>query len=333
MDEHRLSITVSELNDEDKIVNDLLNRSYAVVRVTREDALLDSIFLHREQIFEDAFALAHDFKESQGLFRTSPKSGSVGYRSEGTREFFETRITAMGNIEPCIPIEGYEPAVISIFKHLNSVGVRVLASISKYLRVDPTFILDLIDNDLTTIDPGQYGASVLRICKYPCTKGEIGFGSHTDTSFLTLAPLSSCPGLDVYDYVDNAWVTIEEKYKGDPYLVVVLVGEFLQILFKQRFFACVHRVRFPSSGIRYSCPLLIRGKHVTVLESRNIKYKHLCDEESLSNTIANLDGVSMMEVHTLLDLKRKRCAKLNSDNENQAWVLAAFHPKNRVPIP
>ena len=41
--------------------------------------------------------------------------------------------------------------------------------------------------------------------------------------------------------------------------------------------------------------------------------------------IPDLDGTSMRFLHKLLDMKRKRCAKLHEDAEiGEDWILSAF---------
>lgn len=107
------------------------------------------------------------------------------------------------------------------------------------------------------------------------------FGAHTDSSFLTVALCSSTPGLDIVDQLTNEWVCPElmmrTSSKADAPLelqqhtanvenadlrqkpagvrapgVVVFVGEFLQVLSKNRFKAAVHRVRNFGIGARVS---------------------------------------------------------------------------------
>lgn len=83
-----------------------------------------------------------------------------------------------------------------------------------------------------------------------------GFGAHTDTSFLTLSPHSSLPGLDIYHPLKRVWQSVEtHTYTHTPahtdnqtqtqthtdtntrnmkHCVVVFTGELLQILTKHK---------------------------------------------------------------------------------------------------
>lgn len=117
------------------------------------------------------------------------------------------------------------------------------------------------------IDEDELSSSLLRICNYPVglhstntdTDLSIAFGSHTDTSFVTLGLCSDIPGLEIYDILERKWINAEEvatditKHTGifmddtnvrpTTVALVVFVGELAQIFSKHVFTAAVHRVR------------------------------------------------------------------------------------------
>lgn len=296
---------------QDSILSSLLWRSYAIVN-------LENLCCDREELFQEAFSLSDQVKQNAGEFRIIQKF-SIGYKEEGDREFFDTRIRSDGSIEPELPINNYCKRVTRICQELNQIGVSVLQMIAYHFHLDPSFLLDLIDAELIPTN-AFYSASVLRIASYPSSSsGSIAFGAHTDTSFLTIAPVSSNPCLEVYNYQSGNWRSVEAETSSPA--VIVFVGEFLQVLFKQQFRACIHRVRCPTSGVRYSCPFIMRGRPGAVLDRLNIRYSH--DRQEALAAVADLDAVSMEEVHTLLDMKRKKCARANVNSQGE-WVLAAY---------
>lgn len=302
----------------DEVVASLLERSYVVIDCYHPEET-SRLWEEREHLLSQAFELPDDHKLSSGVFR-SVEGYTLGYKREGNREFFETRVSRLATVEPYLPVEGYDDFVLALCRELNSIGVHILREISRVLGIDPGFLLDLVDKELCPLPEAAYSASVLRICRYPPSEERISFGAHTDTSFLTISPLCSVPGLEVYDSKEDRWVDVESVYPCSN-TVVVLVGELLQILFRQRFRASVHRVRSPLAHHRVSSPLLMRGRRAAVIEP--LMYEHYLTEEEVAALVADLRGVSMSEVHTLLDFKRRRCSKQNQTSETE-WVLAAF---------
>mmetsp|Transcript_27159 Transcript_27159/g.37426 ORF Transcript_27159/g.37426 Transcript_27159/m.37426 type:complete len:363 (+) Transcript_27159:205-1293(+) len=166
-----------------------------------------------------------------------------------------------------------------------------------------------------------YSSSLLRICKYVANINKLNgiessllnrphhvvFGAHTDTSFLTIALLSSTPGLQIVDQSTIQWVSPEihteavARVEGDSTCVheaVVFVGEFLQVLTGGVFTAAVHRVvgdrSFPSSSssfndkagdecIRVSCPYIIRGFNKAIIDFKGAKYSHPFEKDMASD--------------------------------------------------
>jgi hypothetical protein len=116
----------------------------------------------------------------------------------------------------------------------------------------------------------------------------------------------------------------------------------LQILTRAQFCASVHRVRAASAIVRshatdrggesdqefdsrVSCPLIIRGSYSATFSPNRDCYVHPGGEVSV-RSLADLDGVSMKEVHKILDFKRMKCkieAEKDENNEVQ-WTLSAF---------
>jgi hypothetical protein len=117
----------------------------------------------------------------------------------------------------------------------SNVGSTILEHISDHLGLDRSLFVDLTDavairssscvdhyDELSTdSDIHSLSSSVLRVCSYPdvreiCATTEIEpevcFGSHTDTSFLTVSCCSSTPGLEVFDIFSQVSSTKKMEY-------------------------------------------------------------------------------------------------------------------------
>lgn len=93
-------------------------------------------------------------------------------------------------------------------------------------------------------------------------------GAHTDTTFLTVIPCASAPGLEILNPSTGRWVRPEAA--GDCEAgadVMLLAGELLQVLGQGGYQAAVHRVVRPAglSDPRVSTPLLVRGSAGAVI--------------------------------------------------------------------
>lgn len=87
-------------------------------------------------------------------------------------------------------------------------------------------------------------------------------GAHTDTTFLTVIPCASVPGLEILQPLTGRWVRPEAARNCRPGSdVMLLSGELLQVFGRDRYQAAVHRVVRPAGATqpRVSTPLLVRG--------------------------------------------------------------------------
>jgi isopenicillin N synthase-like dioxygenase len=80
-----------------------------------------------------------------------------------------------------------------------------------------------------TMEAGVLSSTQQRLCLYHANLA-VAFEAHTDTTFLTLIPCSAVAGLEVWTEA-NGWVRPEEHSScRDRDTVIVLSGEFLQVL-------------------------------------------------------------------------------------------------------
>jgi hypothetical protein len=218
-----------------------------------------------------------------------------------------------------------------------ALNARCLASLALHLFAEAAAVSNAPDD----IPPAADGVSsaLLRVCCYPASapyNGRTGrekppsysFGAHTDTTVLTLGPVSRVPGLQLYDRCEAGWVPVEERSIRRTFAraassrgqlpVTLFVGELLQVLTKKHYLATVHRVLRPRGSAqleRVSCPYLVRGKWSTVIalggtdgEGNRLHnaHRHPGGAETESR-LPDLDGVSLRLLHKMLDLKRAKC--------------------------
>lgn len=349
--------------DGEELYAALRDRGYCVVRIALEpETERTKRLLSWQERFRSAFQQSQSVKEAVGGYRAD-HGVAVGYRREDQREFFETRLKReVGSIDPSFPdVQDYDQTVVDMFACLSGAATKVLVAVLGAAGLDPKSILDLTDlceekgdgvpESASALVPSS---SLLRVCSYPTNVGEmsscedsseIAFGAHTDTSLLTVGPISSVAGLEVFDPLARCWLAVEEcpEARAGPceLSTVVFVGEFLQVLTRAHFKALIHRVRAPSaiasasSSTRHSCPLIIRGRNAALIDLANtVKYVHQPCGAAL---LADLDGITMRQLHRLLDIKRQRVVQ-KPRGPGEPWVLMAYPEmdptrENTAPVP
>ena len=307
---------------------------------------------------EDNVAVGYRRDESREFMETrllsknadssSSGSSSSGSSSSGSNDWMNL------SCSPSFPqIEKYDDTVINMVRFLSNIVAKCLKGISKEMGLDEDFLLDLTDIP-TGIEINQQqkkleeqkpmlkqrevpslSSTLLRICRYPSGKhsaatepgeDDIAFGSHTDTSLLTIAPHSTIPGLEIRDNLTKEWVMPEkgsksEKYKND-FSIIIFTGEMLQCLSRHKYKATVHRVRAPiiNDTCRISCPLIVRANGKATFNPLNDRYTHTSVEN-----LPDLDGVKMTFIQKILDMKRAKRVKQHTDTDNHVdWILKAY---------
>lgn len=332
--------------NEGSVYENMRDRGYILVDIELDSvSSITHLIMSWHHTFKGAFSLPQETKVNKGLYR-SDQQVAVGYRREDQREFLETRMyREVGDINPSFPeVLSYDATVIGLFQILSRCAEKVLIELLSAIGLDPLSILDLTDlrersNGAKTEQAAAPSSSLLRICSYPpCPNSScaatndsdagIAFGAHTDTSFLTIAPVSPVHGLEVYDRMEKAWVAAEcqtlPARNPNTLRVVAFVGEFLQVLTKTHFKALIHRVRCPggdNENTRFSCPLIIRGKNNVMIDMANAsKYTH---REDSAQHIPDLDGVPMKMLHKILDVKRQKVLQQKRP-PGESWVLMSY---------
>jgi len=189
---------------------------------------------------------------------------------------------------------------------------------------------------------GSVSMSPHRLCKY-VNKGNVEtqklskkqkevFGAHTDTSFVTIVPVASTSGLEIFDEAADKWLRPEllarEKWEQDckergldpssetetvivskdgeekevdiPWhsrYICVMPGELLQVCTRNEVSAAVHRVVCATSeDARISAPILLRARSGMKMDVE----KYFGREESRGLLLSECDGMRMQEIHDAL---------------------------------
>jgi hypothetical protein len=173
---------------------------------------------------------------------------------------------------------------------------------------------------------GDVSLSPLRLCRYSQEKEgrdlslEV-FGAHTDSSFVTIVPVASVSGLEVYDEEADKWYRPElkarthweaeqesrgkdssllyDEVEGNQRIpwhsryLAILPGEYLQLATRNEIPSAVHRVvATKGSPSRLSAPILLRGRPGTKFNTE----RYLGG--SLGNALLqDADGLSFEEIH------------------------------------
>ena len=149
--------------------------------------------------------------------------------------------------------------------------------------------------DTGAVDRGDGGAAATAEDERTESGAPVVFGEHTDSSFLTIAPCSAVPGLELLvasprpssPSLDDAaegrrrvWRMPESEpacASCDGCACIVMVGEFIHVLTRRVYPAAIHRVLRPRSTVRSACgeprrarisfPFLIRGRPAAVIST------------------------------------------------------------------
>ena len=178
---------------------------------------------------------------------------------------------------------------------------------------------DLLDDGTSQSNTKEMDTTVSmsphRMCRYTSKstsstdddkKGEEIFGAHTDTSFVTIIPVAAVSGLEVFDDESNQWIRPEkiarehwEKHYQNkdtsndtiPWhcrYVVIMSGEFLQLVTRGMIPCAVHRVVAVTGGeSRLSAPVLLRARSKMVMDIE----KYFGESEASDNNNLDIDDI------------------------------------------
>ena len=282
-----------------EVVDTLRTDGFVVLPVAQRDqVVLSELGREGSNFFSQALL---DKRTQAGDMRGKKQ---VGYGIGGSMEFLETRFCEE---EGMLGVD-FRQTTNEAADVLTRVAEDLLRLVESRLGVEEGAMLDLADlvfqkpgravyadNDCQEEADPSVSNTVLRLVHYPAIDDKEGgafpFGPHTDTTFLTIIPISAQPGLEVWNPRLEAWVCPEiSSGVGGGGGVCVMAGELLQVCSGGRVKASVHRVWAAKGNPRTSSPLLLRHAEKVVDRTKLSR-----GQETLRNTVIP-HNVSMEKV-------------------------------------
>ncbi|MBF88745.1 MAG: 2OG-Fe(II) oxygenase [Candidatus Marinimicrobia bacterium] len=158
---------------------------------------------------------------------------------------------------------------IDLYKNMVEVGSTLLSWIEKY---SPEKIKNNFSIPLSEMIHNSKN-NLLRIIHYPPItdtqeQGAIRAANHEDINLITILAAGTQPGLEVKD-VQGKW----HKVSCDPGMLIVNIGDMLELVSENYFPSTTHKVSNPSEELkkksRYAMPLFLHPRDDVVLSSKH----------------------------------------------------------------
>lgn len=156
-------------------------------------------------------------------------------------------------------IPEFKPIMESLARQLDDVGDVLLKALGTQLGCSEDFLPSIVKD----------GASVMRLLHYPpvpegIEPGQIRSAAHQDISFLTLLLAANGAGLQLLTK-EGKWLDIE----SDPDMIVVNLGDMLEMMCNKNLLSTTHRVKNPDDGkneSRFSIPYFVHPRSEVMLD-------------------------------------------------------------------
>ena len=268
----KLSLNNLLKNDDqslDLLSNALSNHGFFIITDHKiPHSLFNKAYEYSEKFFNLDVSLKnkYSFRENAGARGYTPfgKETALGETIPDLKEFwhhgpviddsFDKRI--MKNIY-VNEIDEFNTVFDELFNEMNTLGARLLSSISLTLGLDANFF-----NTSTS-----KGNSLLRLIHYPPSNNENIYRAreHADINLITLLIGANEPGLEVKDKSGN-WIPVSSSYDD----IVCNIGDMMQLITEKRLKSTPHRViKYKTDEIksRYSIPFFMHPSPDTILKS------------------------------------------------------------------
>ena len=274
MDNHIPKLSLDRLlkNDDESLnllSNALSNHGFFVI--TNHEiphTLFNKAYNYSEKFFnlDTALKNKYSFRENAGARGYTPfgKETALGETVPDLKEFwhhgpvidesYDSRI--MKNIY-VNEIDEFNIVFDELFNQMNSLGAKLLSSISLTLGLDADFFN-------TSTDKGN---SLLRLIHYPPSNNENIYRAreHADINLITLLIGANEPGLEVKDKSGN-WIPVSSSYED----IVCNIGDMMQLISDKKLKSTPHRVikyKTDETNSRYSIPFFMHPSPDTILRS------------------------------------------------------------------
>ncbi|DBA05010.1 TPA: hypothetical protein N0F65_007012 [Lagenidium giganteum] len=206
--------------------------------------------------------------QSDSLHSTHPKVSLgryVGFSCDRNREYLQLRrpIAKSGTVWPPAYFHDnkeFAMQMLHLLELLDGIARDCMLAICEMLNLDPKWVIDeLLDDttpppsspeEVTTVDKSyQYGASVLRIYNYrnkaadsgkPVHPEDHSCGVHADLGLVTVSPVATVPGLQMWNLERMTWTDVEEDAEAIHFSV--FAGETLGFMTNGLIHGPLHRV-------------------------------------------------------------------------------------------
>jgi isopenicillin N synthase-like dioxygenase len=258
-DDHSLDLLSNALSNhgffiitDHKIPHSLFNKAY---KYSEKFFNLDTSVKNEYSFRENAGARGYTpFGKETALGETVPDLKEFWHHGPVIDDSYDKRI--MNNIY-VNEIDEFNTVFDELFNEMNTLGARLLSSISLTLGLDENFF-----NTST-----RKGNSLLRLIHYPPSNNENIYRAreHADINLITLLIGANEPGLEVKDKSGN-WIPVSSSYDD----IVCNIGDMMQLITDKRLKSTPHRVikyKTDEMKSRYSIPFFMHPSPDTILKS------------------------------------------------------------------
>ena len=258
-DDHSLDLLSNALSNhgffiitDHKIPHSLFNKAY---KYSEKFFNLDTSVKNEYSFRENAGARGYTpFGKETALGETVPDLKEFWHHGPVIDDSYDKRI--MNNIY-VNEIDEFNTVFDELFNEMNTLGARLLSSISLTLGLDENFF-----NTSTS-----KGNSLLRLIHYPPSNNENIYRAreHADINLITLLIGANEPGLEVKDKSGN-WIPVSSSYDD----IVCNIGDMMQLITDKRLKSTPHRVikyKTDETKSRYSIPFFMHPSPDTILKS------------------------------------------------------------------
>ena len=268
----KLSLNNLLKNDDqslDLLSNALSNHGFFIITDHKiPHSLFNKAYEYSEKFFNLDISVKNEysFRENAGARGYTPfgKETALGETVPDLKEFwhhgpviddsYDKRI--MKNIY-VNEIDEFNTVFDELFNEMNTLGARLLSSISLTLGLDANFF-----NTSTS-----KGNSLLRLIHYPPSNNENIYRAreHADINLITLLIGANEPGLEVKDKSGD-WIPVSSSYDD----IVCNIGDMMQLITDKRLKSTPHRViKYQTDEMksRYSIPFFMHPSPDTILKS------------------------------------------------------------------